>query len=69
MGTIREQAVDGCLMTYGASLTGNYRRGATYIANILKGMKPANLPMEQPTSWSSTSRPQRRPCDSRGAAS
>jgi hypothetical protein len=33
MATIREQAVDDCLMTYGASLTGNYRRGATYVAN------------------------------------
>ena len=51
MGTIREQAVDGCLMTYGASLTGNYRQTATYVANILKGMKPADLPIEQPTKF------------------
>jgi ABC-type uncharacterized transport system substrate-binding protein len=45
MGTIRELALDGCLMTYGASIPGNYRQTATYVANILKGMKPADLPV------------------------
>jgi putative ABC transport system substrate-binding protein len=51
MGTIREQALDGCLMTYGASIPGNYRQTATYVVNILKGMKPADLPVEQPTKF------------------
>ena len=41
MGTLRAQAVDGCLMTYGSSLQGNYHHAATYVANILKGRKPA----------------------------
>jgi putative tryptophan/tyrosine transport system substrate-binding protein len=51
MGTIREQAVDGCLMTYGASIPSNYRQTATYVAKVLKGMKPADLPIEQPTKF------------------
>jgi hypothetical protein len=34
MGMIREQAVDGCLMTYGASIPGNYRQTASYVANV-----------------------------------
>jgi putative ABC transport system substrate-binding protein len=51
IGTIREQAVDGCLMTYGTSIPGNYRQTATYVAKILKGTKPAELPIEQPTKF------------------
>lgn len=48
---VRDFAVNGGLFAYGTSPTGRARRAATYVDKLLKGAKPADLPVEQPATF------------------
>ena len=51
---LRDHVIAGGLLSYAADLSGNYRSAARYVDRILKGARPAELPVEQPTKYELT---------------
>jgi putative ABC transport system substrate-binding protein len=51
MGSVKEHAEAGSLLSYGPSRAAMWRRAAHYVDKILKGTPPADLPVEQPTQF------------------
>jgi putative tryptophan/tyrosine transport system substrate-binding protein len=51
LGALREYAQTGVLMSYGPSYADHCQRAATYVDKILKGAKPADLPVQLPTTF------------------
>jgi putative ABC transport system substrate-binding protein len=51
MSVRREYAEAGCLMAYGSPLRENYRQAAYFVSRVLAGIKPADLPVTEPTAF------------------